>query len=241
MILLHKTIAEHETKVSSQEIFHVQNGNFMVTENIDTQMNEALKNFFIKGNIAINHIFPLSKFMGCNISFIREKEDTKFEQNAAKFLSQVPAAKKLVEMLRKDRGTWFLCFLNFRDKIEHKSPQRLMVQYSLQGDKVYAQFPLIDDIGLVDLIVEVRAALTNNPGPRRSSGHVGDPSSRRSWHIRSGRTQTNNSWSATLRTLAACSKTLARPIYLHRACHNPSISPKASSSNQNGYHPGSTA
>ena len=38
MILLHKTIAEHETKVSSQEIFHVQNGNFMVTENIDTQM-----------------------------------------------------------------------------------------------------------------------------------------------------------------------------------------------------------
>ncbi len=32
MILLHKTIAEHETKVSSQEIFHVQNGNFMVTE-----------------------------------------------------------------------------------------------------------------------------------------------------------------------------------------------------------------
>jgi hypothetical protein len=151
MILLHKTMAEHEAKVSYQEIFHVQNGTFMVTENIDTQMNEALKNFFIKGNIAINHIFPLSKFMGCNISFIREKEDTKFEQNAAKFLSQVPAAKKLVEMLRKDRGTWFLCFLNFRDKIEHKSPQRLMVQYSLQGDKVYAQFPLIDDIGLVDL------------------------------------------------------------------------------------------
>jgi hypothetical protein len=26
-----------------------------------------------------------------------------------------------------------------------------MVQYSLQGDKIYAQFPLIDDIGLVDL------------------------------------------------------------------------------------------
>ena len=121
VISLRKTIEEHEAKVLSQEIFHVQNEHLTVTETIDTEMNEAFKNFFIKGKIAINNLVPLSKFMGCNISFVLVKEAEKFEYGASRIPVRSPFVRPLVEKLRKHRDFWLLRFLNERDEIEHES------------------------------------------------------------------------------------------------------------------------
>ncbi len=126
MLLLHKTIAEHEAKLVSQEI---QNPHFITTENIDITTNEALTSFFIKGDIAIKHLVRLSKFMGCNISFVRDKEDADFEWQASRIPIQSPFVKQLVELLRKHRAVWFLRFRDYRDEIEHGPYKKLTVKY----------------------------------------------------------------------------------------------------------------
>lgn len=147
MLLLHKTIAEHEAKILSQEI---QNPNIIVTENIDTTMSEALTSFFIKGDIAIKHLVRLSKFMGCSISFVRHKEDTDFEHEASRIPVRSPFVKPLVELLRKHRAVWFLRFRDYRDQIEHGPYNKLAVKYVLESNKVRPQFPTIGDMELVD-------------------------------------------------------------------------------------------
>jgi hypothetical protein len=151
---LHKTITEHEKKVNSQEIFEFQSQNLVVTDSIHGKMNQAAKDFFIKGNIAINHVYPFSKFMGYNISFLRMKDDKEFEQAAAKLVSKVSAAQPLVEMLRRHRGTWLKCFLDLRDRIEHESLPRLAVHYSVEAHRVRAQFPLINNEELVSVTLK---------------------------------------------------------------------------------------
>lgn len=98
MLLLHKTIAEHEAKLLSQEI---QNPHFITTENIDITMSEALTSFFIKGDIAIKQLVRLSKFMGCNISFVRNKDDEDFEREASRIPIQSPFVNR-----------WSNCFGN---------------------------------------------------------------------------------------------------------------------------------
>lgn len=155
MRLLHRTLSEHETKAHSQQIFTFQNRNLTVTESIDVTMNQAFKDFFIKGNIAINHVFSFSKFMGHNISFLRKNKDNDFEESASKLVSNCPETKALVEMLRGDRTTWYKYFVDVRDRIEHESLPRLVVQYSGESPNVRAHFPLIDHVGLVDLTTKV--------------------------------------------------------------------------------------
>jgi hypothetical protein len=73
------------------------------TESIDNTIRECFTNFFIKGNIAINNLCSLSKFMGCHIGFLRQPDDDKFEANAKKLLIQSPAAEALLRIIRKDR------------------------------------------------------------------------------------------------------------------------------------------
>jgi hypothetical protein len=115
-------------------------------------MNQAVTDFFIKGNIAINHLFPLAKFLGYKIHLVREKEDANFEKKAASLLQKEPAALPLVEILRRHRTIWFKAFQDVRDRIEHESPPRLMVQYSIEADgKVTPLFPTIGGWPLIEI------------------------------------------------------------------------------------------
>src|SRR5260370_31277902 len=88
--VLHRIIKEHQAKSESQGIFNVHNGMVNVRESIDVEMNQAVKDFFIKGNVAINHLYLLAKFPGHKIHFVREKEDKNFEQKAAALLQKDP-------------------------------------------------------------------------------------------------------------------------------------------------------
>jgi hypothetical protein len=93
--------------------------------------------------------------MNCNIGFIRQLEDEKFEKNAKKLLEHVPAASNLMDMIRKDRSDWFLNFLRFRGEIEHESYQTPKVKYVLKTNKLHPQFPQIDGMELVDFTKKV--------------------------------------------------------------------------------------
>ncbi len=149
-------ITDHLAKVDSQQIFKFQlNGNFTITETIDFQINQLLKDFFIKGNIAIAHLFSLSKFMGCNISFIRKKKDAEFEKAAKKTMARNPTTKPLIDMLRKDRTAWFKYFTGLRDAFEHETLPPLSVQYSGELGKMRAHLPTIDNVHLTDLTSKV--------------------------------------------------------------------------------------
>lgn len=149
---LNKVISEHLAKVESQQIFKFQhNNNFNITETIDFRINQLLKDFFIKGNIAMNHLFPLSKFMGCNISFLRKKKDKEFERGAKKLVSHLPASRSLVDMLRKDRKAWHKYFVGLRDAFEHDTIGSLTVRYSGKPGNVRAYLPTIDNTQLCDL------------------------------------------------------------------------------------------
>lgn len=150
--LLHRIIKEHQAKIDSGSIVDVRNRVIDVRESIDVEMNQAAKDFFIKGNIAINHLFPVAKFLGYKIHFVRKQEDADFEQKAIALLKEKPEALPLVEILRHHRKTWFKTFQDLRDRIEHESLPRLMVQYSLETDgKVTGHFPIIGQWPLIEI------------------------------------------------------------------------------------------
>jgi hypothetical protein len=150
--LLHRIIEEHQAKIESREIVDVQNAMLSIRKSIDVEMNQAVKDFFIKGNIAINHLYPLAKFLGHKITFLRRQKDADFEQKAAALLKVQPAALPLVELLRRHRNIWFKVFQDVRDRIEHESLPRLMVQYSLEAEgKVNAILPTIGGWPLIEI------------------------------------------------------------------------------------------
>jgi hypothetical protein len=151
MRLLHKIIAERQAKVGSQEIFRLQGPLLDITENIDFPMNQALKDFFIKGNIALNHLSPLAKFIGYQIHFINDKNDAEFERKAEKLISKSPEATPLISVLRAHRNSWHKAFLSLRGAIEHEPLLRLRVNYIREQNNVRAEFPLINGMPIVDI------------------------------------------------------------------------------------------
>ena len=88
--------------------------------------------------------------MGCNISFVRNKEDTDFERDASRVPVRSPYVKGLVELLRKHRAVWLLRFEDYRDEIEHGPYNKLTVKYVLESKKLRPQFPTIGNMELID-------------------------------------------------------------------------------------------
>jgi hypothetical protein len=114
-------------------------------------MNQALKDFFIKGNIALNHLSPLAKFIGYQIHFINDKNDAEFERKAEKLISKSPEATPLISVLRAHRNGWHKAFISLRGAIEHEPLLRLRVNYIREQDNVRAEFPLINGMPIIDI------------------------------------------------------------------------------------------
>lgn len=147
-------INSHKNKVNSGEITGFQGEVIEVRETIDRDLNKNFKDFFIKGNIALKALSPLSKHLGYHISFFFQDEK-KFKAGKEKFLKlyNTEGVKEFTKMLDKDRNGWYQYFNTARDKIEHEGFSLPDIKYAkIASGKVKALFPTVDNCQIPDFL-----------------------------------------------------------------------------------------
>jgi hypothetical protein len=145
----------HAKEVESGVGVHVLNGHIQVLNDIEPKLNRLFKDFFSKARTALYHLVgqknvpeSVTYFLldRRSISFMQVKDDAKFEEDAAKFLREMPGekARSLINMVRGDRAAWSSTLIGTRDRIIHdiNCPQ-LKMNYGVVGGKVRAGFPTV--------------------------------------------------------------------------------------------------
>jgi hypothetical protein len=144
----------HTKEVEAGVGVSVANGHIQVLNDIEPKLNRLFKDFFSKARTALYRLLgqrnapkSVSYFLlGRSISFVQAKDDTKFEEGAARFLRDVSGdkAQDLIDMLRGDRAGWSSTLIGTRDRIIHDidCPQ-LKVNYGVAAGRVRAIFPTV--------------------------------------------------------------------------------------------------
>ncbi len=138
-------IEDHRNKVVSGEIIKFQRDIIEVDETIDKELNNNFKDFFIKGQIALKALSPLSNHLGYSVGFFFQ-DDKEFEAGKEKFtqLHKDKEVEALLKMLEDDRKKWYRHFREMRVKFEHEGASLPDIKYvkSPEG-KVMVLFPTI--------------------------------------------------------------------------------------------------
>lgn len=149
-----KLIEEHSKKMETGEIVVSQGRAYEIKESIDIDLNRNFKDFFMKGEVSLQCLNKLCKYWGYPISFFFQN-DKDFEKKSEKFISINKGEKyeHFVDMLKKDRISWYLFFNEVRNKIEHEGFNLPKILYKINQDgKMMAYFPTINDRPLLEIL-----------------------------------------------------------------------------------------
>jgi hypothetical protein len=144
----------HAKEVESGVGVEVVNGYIQVLNDIEPKLNRLFKDFFSKARTALYHLLGQGRasdsvtcfLLGRSVSFVQAKDDSKFEEGAARFLRDIPGekAQALMNILRGDRAAWSSTLIGTRNRIIHDidCPQ-LKMTYRIAEGKVCAFFPTV--------------------------------------------------------------------------------------------------
>jgi hypothetical protein len=112
--------------------YNIENGVITINEAIDNDLNMAFKDFFIRGQIAIDVTLDLINYIGYKVSFVFKNEKD-FEKESKKFLevNNTPLFRHFVDGMRNNRKNWYELFNNIRNQIEHQGFKVPQIKYGL--------------------------------------------------------------------------------------------------------------
>jgi hypothetical protein len=146
----------HKEKVKNGEKaeYSETEGVIKIHEAIDTELNMAFKDFFIRGNIALKALVKVCGHIGYNMSFAFTDDD-KFESKKNKFLRDNPDPEFIdyCKVIEDDRKNWYKIFIYIRNSIEHEGFKLPDVNYLLgKNNEVKTFFPTINHQTLEEVL-----------------------------------------------------------------------------------------
>jgi hypothetical protein len=147
-------INNHKAKVENGSIIKFQHDVIEVSESIDKELKKNFKDFFVKGNRAMDLLVPFFKNYGYSIGFVF-KNDKDFLAGARKFSEKHNEEKhsNFLKMIEADRKLWLPLFVSQRQEIEHEGTSLPGTKYmKTRPGEVAAVFPKIDGIEITELL-----------------------------------------------------------------------------------------
>lgn len=119
-----------------------------IDQSIDLALGQAVKDFFIKGEMAVQGLTGLSDFIDdlrLGALFGKEK---KFEKEKAKVLASPRGQRHswFLDYVESSRNGWYAEFNNVRNAIEHRGFVLSRVRYICQDDGVKVLLPVLDNM-----------------------------------------------------------------------------------------------
>ena len=104
-----------------------------VNEPIDDELNIFFKDFFIRGQMAVDALIKHSLYMGSNIGFLFTNDEKKFRNGLKNFVlkEEDDRFKALNGFIENHKKAWYLSFREMRTKIEHQGWCLPQLKYSL--------------------------------------------------------------------------------------------------------------
>lgn len=115
-----------------------------INEPIDDDLNLFFKDFFIRGQMAVDGLIRHAGYMGYNIGFLFTGNEKKFRNGLRDFAlpQDDDRFKALSDFVANHKAVWYTSFREMRRKIEHDGWSLPNVQYSLDGgQKVQVHLP----------------------------------------------------------------------------------------------------
>ncbi len=141
-------ISQHVKDVSSGKDGLYHGSQIDVNEPIDDELNIFFKDFFIRGEIAMQGLISHSRYMGSNIGFLFSDSEKKFRKGLSKFVldEKDDRYKALYEFITFSKVDWYESFNELRNKIEHDGWHLPRLNYTLDfNNKVQIHFPFFSD------------------------------------------------------------------------------------------------
>jgi hypothetical protein len=138
---------EHEQKLKNGMLIRIESGNSIsILEPIDDEYRECVKDFFIKGEIAIEGIIALADAWNLKIDFFFKKEK-KFDRGSIELIeSRREQGEWIIENVRWARDNWYEKFNETRNLIIHHNYHIPNVRYDIVNKRsVVARFPTLED------------------------------------------------------------------------------------------------
>lgn len=126
-----------------------------VNEPIDDELNIFFKDFFIRGQMAMEALIKHSLYMGSNIGFLFKEDDKKFRRGLKNFVLKEDDERfqLLNSFIKNHKAVWYSSFRELRCKIEHDGWSLPALRYTLDEVlKVKAILPSSPDKSLLDML-----------------------------------------------------------------------------------------
>lgn len=126
-----------------------------VNEPIDDELNIFFKDFFIRGQMAVEALIKHSLYMGSNIGFLFKEDEKKFRRGLKNFVLKEDDErfKALSEFIKNHKTVWYESFRDLRCKIEHDGWSLPALKYSLDESlKVKVHIPSFPDKTIIEML-----------------------------------------------------------------------------------------
>ena len=151
-------ISRHSTAIEKEEDGKFHGNQIDVNEGIDDELNIFFKDFFIRGEMAIQNLISHSRYMGSNISFFFTDEKKKFRKGLDKFVLEENDSrfKALSLFIKEHRAAWYESVNDLRNKIEHQGWRLPIIRYSVNDmGKVKIILPKFYEQSIVDFLENI--------------------------------------------------------------------------------------
>lgn len=146
-------INDHVLEVKNKKAAYSDKDLIRVDKPIDDDLNIWFKDFFIRGEMAINGLIKLTNHLGYKISFMFANEKD-YKKSKKEFLeiNNSDNFKSLITMVDSHRLLWYQPFNDLRNKIEHHGFKLKEIKYVISEKKVKPIFPSFKTAnGFVDI------------------------------------------------------------------------------------------
>ncbi|MFA6427835.1 MAG: SEC-C metal-binding domain-containing protein [Candidatus Magasanikbacteria bacterium] len=137
-------ITKHIDNIQTGEDGKYHGNQIDINEPIDDDLNIFFKDFFIRGQMAIQALIKHSRYMGSNIGFLFSDDQKKFRKGSEKFVlsEKDERFQSLISFIKNNNTVWYASFRELRRQIEHEGWALPELRYSLDKSlKVKVDIP----------------------------------------------------------------------------------------------------
>lgn len=137
--LCEKLINEHNKDILEKKDGKYHGSQIDIEKPIDDYLNLYFKDFFIRGEMAINSIKRFCKFIGYDIGFMfEEKDEKKYKKGLRRFIFKEDDNRfeTLSNMIKHNKIAWYIKFNEIRNRIEHEGFSLPALSYGLDINNV---------------------------------------------------------------------------------------------------------
>ena len=146
-------VNNHKTRIAKGEIIKHQNNSTSITESLDIELEEQVKNIFIHGAIAVKNVQIITRMLNTELGFLYQK-DSLFNEGVKKLVKN--GENELAGYLCEVRKKWSKDFFNTRTQIEHKGWALPKVEYLFnQNRSAEIVAPNIDGIPITEYVITI--------------------------------------------------------------------------------------